>query len=85
MHQLIMSRSSATRWKLLLIFRIGLGMGIRGIRMTHVAAYADCSTEQLYRMKDLVALVHKGVSLRSPDFHVAIVNGRVGVALLRVI
>src|SRR5271166_5836795 len=60
--------------KLFLVFRISLGMSISGVWMTHVAAYPDSSTKQLHRMKNLVALSYKGVSLRLPDSQVAIME-----------
>ncbi len=59
-------------------------MSVRGIGMAHIAADADSSAEQLRRVKDLIALIDERVRLRLPDLEVAIVEARVGVALLAV-
>lgn len=68
--------------KLYLVLGIGLRMRIGGVRMAPVAAYPDRRAKQLRRVKDLVAVIDKGVGLRLPNLLIAFVEARVGIALL---
>ena len=71
MHQLIMSRSSATFLVCGLELRIGLGVGVGRVGVAHVAGDADGAAEGLGVVEVLVALVDPLLLFALPEHLVA--------------